>query len=658
MHRDPYRQYRRYARRAWRGRRDGYPVVFFGAGEPLSLIAAAAFARWAYRHRSAFLPFVIMSAAFITADIIHRHHSRYWLAVAAITAAVTVIAGIPHRLLWASPAGRFTATSITRAWEACGIDRPAERAYATAVIAVAGGWLAAAIAIGPAAKPLPAIAVIATLVLGIPWWAHRRRRARVRAARTMQAWPGLAENMGLPGSRIASVVVDAWGWTARVILRKGTTAAQAIDKLPAIESGLGLRPGSARAIPDAHRADRFTLRVIQTDPHAQPIAWPGPSVTSVTQPIEVGLFEDGRPVRVVILRRNVLIGGTTGSGKSGILNVILAALTACGDVVIWGVDLKGGMELQPWAQCLARLATTPEQAIELFRDAIRELDRRTAQMTARGARLWEPAPDMPALLIVVDEYAEMPPEAQDYADSLARRGRAVAVNLLAATQRPTQAAMGGGAVRSQMDVRICLRVRERRDVDLILGQGSFTAGWHAHALTQPGAFLLSTPEHTTPERARGYLINDGQVAHHAAQHADDRPVVDTSRTEGAPMAPESPQTPEPPTGHIAEPTAALRAAEGPEAALLAALRQAPAEGVPIWVLMGACNMSRSWVYYRLQEHAEAGRAVQTTRGSWRAVTPPSSGPGDGRPPSRPTTPRPPARRRRHGRRRPPGAHPR
>ena len=90
---------------------------------------------------------------------------------------------------------------------------------------------------------------------------------------------------------------------------------------------------------------------------------------------------------------------------------------------------------------------------------------------------------MPALVIVVDEYAEMPAEAQDYADSVARRGRAVAVNLLAATQRPTQEAMGGNAVRSQMDVRICLRVRERRDVDLILGQGSFAsrmARAHAH----------------------------------------------------------------------------------------------------------------------------------------------------------------------------------
>src|SRR5260370_8014531 len=105
-----------------------------------------------------------------------------------------------------------------------------------------GGWLRAAIATGPAAKPLPAVAVISTIVLGIPWWAHRRRRARVRAIRTIQAWPQLAESIGLPGSSIASIVGDAWGWTARVILRKGTPAAQAISQLPPIQPLLRIRP--------------------------------------------------------------------------------------------------------------------------------------------------------------------------------------------------------------------------------------------------------------------------------------------------------------------------------------------------------------------------------------------------------------------------------
>ena len=104
-----------------------------------------------------------------------------------------------------------------------------------------------------------------------------------------------------------------------------------------------------------------------------------------------------------------------------------------------------------------------------------------------------PSPGMPALIILIDEYAELvddAPGAVKDADSIARRGRAVAVNLIAATQRPTQRAMGQGAARSQMDVRICFRVRESKDVDLILGQGMLAAGWNAHTLNAPGKFRV------------------------------------------------------------------------------------------------------------------------------------------------------------------------
>ena len=195
------------------------------------------------------------------------------------------------------------------------------------------------------------------------------------------------------------------------------------------------------------------------------------------------------------MRRNVLVGGIAGAGKSGILNVIIANLAGCRDVVLWGVDLKGGMELQPWAACFDRLATTPEEATGLFRDAVAG-STTGPRNAAAGKRVQEPAPDDPALIIITDEYAELPAEAHECADSIARRGRAVAVNLIAATQRPTQAAMGKDtAVRSQMDIRICLRVREKRDADLFLGPGSVNAGWHAHQLTQPGEFLISDPTH-------------------------------------------------------------------------------------------------------------------------------------------------------------------
>ena len=110
------------------------------------------------------------------------------------------------------------------------------------------------------------------------------------------------------------------------------------------------------------------------------------------------------------------------------------------------------------------------------------------------------------------------------------------MTLVAATQRPTQKAMGQGAVRSQMNLRICFRVRERRDVDLILGQGMLNAGWHAHTLNAPGKFLISSPEYHIPRHARAYLVTDQDVTEAAARHAASRPELDEVSRNAVPPA--------------------------------------------------------------------------------------------------------------------------
>jgi len=329
---------------------------------------------------------------------------------------------------------------------------------------------------------------------------------------------------------------------------------------------------------------------------------------------------------VLFLRRHAIFGGSTGTGKSGGLNVLMANLTACPDVVIWAIDLKKGMELKPWAPCIGRLATTPEQAAALLRDAAAILQARAELLAATGRRVWEPSPDMPALVIIIDEYAELADDAQDamgYADSIARLGRAVAVTLVAASQRPTQKAMGQGAVRSQMNLRICFRVRERRDVDLILGQGMLNAGWHAHTLNAPGKFLISSPEHDTPRRARAYLATDQDVAEAAARRVPSRPQLDevsrgaiqsasdpgTSWDEGHADANERHQE-EPPGSDTAD------AAE----TLWFALCVAPADGIGIAELMRITGMSRPTLYRYLAQLARAGHAEQVGWGRWRAVT--------------------------------------
>jgi hypothetical protein len=591
-------QMRRTARRM---RRYGFqPMIVMNGGDGLPEIAAVVLARWAWRYRSELAPFTTAALLWLAAWLLHTFRPHWWpypAALATVAAACLLAAG-RHLALATRP----------------------ERVYAAITTAGAGGWLTAGALLGPSRSPLPLALLVGGMLLAVPWWAHRRRRARVRVERTLAVWPDIAEAVGLAGSRVLSAVVDVWGWRARFALARGQTIHDVIAKLPAIESALGTFRGAVRALPTPDDlANRFELRVIDKDPHADAITWPGPSIASITEPVDLGPFEDAVPVKVLFLRRHALFGGGTGSGKSGGLNVLMGNLTACRDVVIWAIDLKRGMELGPWASCIDRLATTPAEARALLADAVAILEGRAEDLAASGQRVWEPSPDRPALVIIVDEHAELAenaPDAASDADSIARRGRAVAVTLIAATQRPTQKAMGQGAIRSQMDVRVCFRVRERRDVDLILGQGMLTAGWQAHTLNAPGKFLISAPEHDIPRRARAYMVTDQAVTETASRHAPLRPRLDEVSLRALADRPVSrPQAPADGYGPGLEPDAE----DGPEALLWAVLCQAPEDGVPVTDLVAATRMSHRWVNYRLKTLADAGRAVQIKRGVWRPV---------------------------------------
>ena len=205
--------------------------------------------------------------------------------------------------------------------------------------------------------------------------------------RKLAAWPVIARDIGLPGSAVMSAMVDLWGWRARLRLARGQTIADVMA-----EDSRQSNPGSAQLPRRRSRtsyptpddlANRFgTAEVLDSDPHADAIPWPGPSITSITEPAELGPFEDAMPCRVLFLRRHAIFGGSTGSGKSGGLNVLMGNLTACQDVIIWAIDLKRGMELGPWQECIDRLATTPEQASALLRDAVAILKGRAEHLAA------------------------------------------------------------------------------------------------------------------------------------------------------------------------------------------------------------------------------------------------------------------------------------
>jgi S-DNA-T family DNA segregation ATPase FtsK/SpoIIIE len=605
------RQIRRQTRRA---RRAGLqPIVVIDS--PFTVPAGILLARWAWRYRSEVAPATTAGAVLGAAWWLHDGHASLWA--------------------WLLAASDLAAWALVVLGGRIGLSRLAERVYAGAVVLAAGGWLTVAALLGPFTPPMPQVLGIGALLLAIPWWTHRRRRARVRVQRALSAWPDISKAIGLPGSKIQSARVDLWGWRARVRLARGQTIADVTTRIPAIESALGTYRGAVRVYPTGDgKANRCELRVLDTDPHAEAVPWPGPSARSIGEPVDLGPFEDAEPCRVSFLRRHALFAGTTGSGKSGGLNVLMATLAACDDVVIWAIDLKKGMELGPWAPCIDRLATTPEEAAALLGDAVAILQGRAIHLSATGRRVWEPTPDMPALVIIIDEYAELADEAPDAmgdTDSIARLGRALAVTLIAATQRPTQKAMGQGAVRSQMDTRICFRVRERRDVDLILGQGMLNAGWHAHSLNAPGKFLVSAPEHTTPKRARAYLVTDNDVTRIAAHYGPRRPQLDEVSRAALNLGPANA---EPVPWYLKN---ATRVADEPEAApdssgsssladvLWEALCDAPESGADVAELMRATGLGRSTIYRYLAQLADEGRATQVGWGRWCAATP-----GDGR----------------------------
>ncbi|WP_165956476.1 FtsK/SpoIIIE domain-containing protein [Kribbella antibiotica] len=559
------------------------------------------FFRALWRYRAELAPVYWLIGAMLAGAWLHRIGANAWV--------LPVLAGLTGLVLLAfRPVALVTRYPLLNRWRV--------RLWGTGFILSISAWLTVATIIGPTAGRMELAAFLATCVFAVPWiWREDRRRlTKVRILR--DRFPDTADAAGLTGAKMVSAVIDKWGWTARIKLRRGQHWTEAMNAIPKLESAMGARNGALRVESVADDAGSFTMRMVEVDPHAEPIEWvprPGKRNQSITQPLTVGVFEDGSDISVPFLRKHVLIGGATDSGKSGLLNVILARLAECGDVAMWGIDLKEGMELAPWSRVLDRpVATNNETAEELLAAAVDELEKRANFLMASGRREWDPKISAPALFIIIDEYAELSKKCQRLADSIARRGRALCVNLIIATQRPTQKAMGeGSALRSQMNIRFCLRVNERPDVDLILGAGKLSAGWDTTMFDGPGKFLVHGPGLDTPRRGRAYRIKDGEVrvtAELHARHADTGPAG-------------SPESGSQARSGVRGSSGSPSGVSGPEMALWAALQAAPDDGVTVADLRAATGQSVPSLYRRLNALRAADQATQISHGRWRSMRP-------------------------------------
>jgi DNA segregation ATPase FtsK/SpoIIIE, S-DNA-T family len=582
--------------------------------------------RLAWRYRSELAPLYLAIALVVAGLVLHGFWPGWWQIVAAVTLAAALIVGdLGHRL---------------------GLDRSAERGYAAVVTAAGGVWLAAATRLGPLRRPLLMLLLAGMLLAGVPWWAHRRRRAKVRVTRAMTTWAEDAAAADLDGAHLQHVDVtdDGQQWTARLLLPKGKTLADALARVPKLESALGLRPRAIRVEEDPTLARRVILRVVTRDPHTRPL--PMPELVgrpTITRPVLVGVYETGEPLRVNLLRKHALFGGATGSGKSTLLNAFLATLAPAPDVLLWGIDFAGGTALIPWQQCFGRIATTPTEARALLSDACRVVEVRNRWLVHHGRDAWQPTPDTPALVLPVDELAELVeqlPDAATSLDSIARLGRKTAVTLLVATQRPTQDALGGGALRAQLTVRVCLRVTEPADGDLILGRGKAKQGYRPDLLDAPGKLLAwDPPDHTRPIPAKAYTLDRTRIrqlvngAHQPVPELD----ADSAAAVAEPAVPDqappqrgtapgprtAPAHPEPSQADprtVTGPAGDGPAGDGdPLAALLAALRAAGPRGAKVAELAHTVGRAKTWVYERLQDLHRQGHVERAGHGRWRRI---------------------------------------
>ncbi|GAA2635076.1 FtsK/SpoIIIE domain-containing protein [Streptomyces axinellae] len=171
-----------------------------------------------------------------------------------------------------------------------------------------------------------------------------------------------------------------------------------------------------------------------------------------------------------------LVAGTTGSGKSELLQTLVASLAVANrpdamNFVL--VDYKGGAAFKGCEQLPHTVGMVTDLDSHLVERALvslgAELRRRERALEAAGvsdlenyllaARRDPSLKPLPRLLIVVDEFASMARELPDFVPGLvniAQRGRSLGIHLILATQRPS--GVVSPEIRANTNLRIALRV--------------------------------------------------------------------------------------------------------------------------------------------------------------------------------------------------------
>ncbi|MCV6622286.1 MAG: DNA translocase FtsK 4TM domain-containing protein [Cellvibrionaceae bacterium] len=278
-----------------------------------------------------------------------------------------------------------------------------------------------------------------------------------------------------------------------------------------------------------------------------------PAYEDSRSPLTVALGHDisGQAVVADIAKMpHLLVAGTTGSGKSVGVNVMLLSLlykSTPKEVRLILVDPKM-LELSIYEgipHLLTPVITDMNDASNGLRWSVGEMERRYKLMAAVGVRnlagfnrkveeaikAGEPMPDplwvpeenfeagheqapaptlepLPAIVIVIDEFADMMmivgKKVEQLIARIAQKARAAGIHLVLATQRPSVDVITG-LIKANVPSRMAFQVSSKIDSRTILDQGG------AEQLLGHGDMLYLPPGTSVPTRVHGAFVDDHEV---------------------------------------------------------------------------------------------------------------------------------------------------
>jgi len=241
---------------------------------------------------------------------------------------------------------------------------------------------------------------------------------------------------------------------------------------------------------------------------------------------------------------HLLVAGTTGSGKSGCVNAMLASIllrASPNEVRMVLVDPKR-VELNYYddiPHLLTPVVTVPRMAANVLANLIREMESRyevMGQARSRNivelnrARAAAGEPPLPYILCVIDELADLmmvaPGEVEDSIIRLAQKSRAVGIHLVLATQRPSVDVITG-TIKVNVPARISFAVSSQHDSRVILDQGG------AEALLGQGDMLFRPVGSSKLQRIQGAYVSEEEIAKLTDQwRAQGEPVFEQELLDG------------------------------------------------------------------------------------------------------------------------------